>query len=114
MGVLLKENCKCCKRPLKDITSKLKGIGPICNERPRCSKCNKVVIKQPGGAWLIWLNCSNLNPALKHTENGKYCNYTSYCCSTEIVNVELIYDDNGYIGPYGETVAVSTEHYREY
>jgi hypothetical protein len=90
---LLKENCKCCKRPLKDVISQLNGFGPVCMGIPRCSKCHKAVEKGVT-CWNIWSKCGrhgspdgSVNPM-----NGLWFWASSLCCSAEIVNVEEIYD----------------------
>jgi hypothetical protein len=95
---LLKTECKSCQRPLQDIKSQLRGIGPICYERPRCSKCHKPIKRYAHAGWHSTLLSWNVwgvygNQADKRNPNGMYFFALSICCSADIDNVQIIYDE---------------------
>jgi len=97
---LLKTECKSCNRPLKDITSQLRGIGPVCYERPRCSKCQKPIKRHAHGSgtllsWNVWgLYGENGSHDYKRNVNsGMYFWAYSICCVADIENVQIIYDE---------------------
>jgi hypothetical protein len=85
--------------------SQLRGIGPICYERPRCSKCNKPIKRKrpafpntplsiPELNWEIWSQYGMRNDSEDvNPESGLYFWVQSKCCNAKIENAQIIYDE---------------------